>query len=77
MKILLKSNGHEHHAAILERHIKNRIPMETDAAGLTVELKIDASLGKAESYEIQSRCNGYVITGSDGLPLFVGTVNNP
>ncbi len=72
MKIALKSNGHESHARLLERHIQKRIPLESDADGLRIELEIDAGIGAPESYQITSSCQGYVITGTDCLGLYYG-----
>ena len=72
MRLTIKSNGYEAHAALLERHIKKRIPTEVGHGGLLIELRIDAAVGATESYRISSVEKGYEIVGSDVLGLYYG-----
>ena len=72
MKIVLKSNGYESHASLLEKHIKKRIPAELGNEGLAIELKIDASIGAPESYRITESAARWLIEGSDTLGLYYG-----
>lgn len=72
MRLTIKSNGYEAHAALLERHIKKRIPAEVGYGGLLIELRIDAAVGATESYRISPIEKGYEIVGSDVLGLYYG-----
>ena len=72
MKITLRSNGFFNHGALLEKHLKKRIPVELCEDGLLVELAVNKALGKAESYEITPVDGGYTITGADEAGLYYG-----
>ena len=72
MKITILSNGNDKHAELMSRTIGARIPAEYTDGGLTVELTIDSSIGKAESYEITENNGEYKITGTDSLGLYHG-----
>ena len=72
MNIVLKANGYERHASLLEKHIKKRIPAEVGNEGLAIELKIDAGIGAPESYRISESGDRWLIEGSDTLGLYYG-----
>lgn len=72
MNIVLRANGYDNHAQLLEKHIKRRIPAQIGNEGLVLELKIDAGIGAPESYEILPVLGGYQIVGADSLGLYYG-----
>ena len=72
MNIVLRTNGYDNHAQLLEKHIKRRIPAQIGNEGLVLELKIDAGIGAPESYEILPALGGYQIVGADSLGLYYG-----
>ena len=72
MNIVLRTNGYDNHAQLLEKHIKRRIPTQIGNEGLVLELKIDAGIGAPESYEILPALGGYQIVGADSLGLYYG-----
>ncbi len=72
MKLSIIDHGHEKQAALLQKTISKRIPVEIEKTGLLLELKIDSTLGASESYRIEAVDYGYCITGSDDLGLYYG-----
>jgi len=72
MKLNIVSNGNEKHAELMLRKISERIPVEITDGGLAVSLRIDPSIGRAESYEISEKDGVYIINGSDSLGLYYG-----
>ena len=72
MKINIYDNGYEIQKDILERTIKNRIPMEQSEDGLKIELCINNVIGAEESYQIVEEDGGWKIIGSDEAGLIYG-----
>ena len=72
MTINVKSNGYSMHEKLLRERISQRITAEFCDGGLTIELAVDESLGKKESYSISKVADGYLIKGSDELGLYYG-----
>jgi hypothetical protein len=52
MKIELKNNGYVKHAELFLKTVGDRIPLELEDGGMVIELKIDSSIAKAESFSI-------------------------
>ena len=57
MKIKVLSNGHEQHAALLQKKVNARIPAQW-GEGMEIALAVDATIGVAESYCIAQTANG-------------------
>ena len=72
MKLLIQDNGFASHAKLLRERISERVPTELCPGEMTVTLKVDASIGKEESYCICSAQNEWQITGSCELGLYYG-----
>ncbi|MBQ8415687.1 MAG: hypothetical protein IJX13_02125, partial [Clostridia bacterium] len=72
MKLLIQDNGFASHAKLLRERISERVPTELCPGEMTVTLKVDASIGKEESYRICSAQNEWQITGSCELGLYYG-----
>ena len=71
MHITVKNNGHEKHEKLLTRAINERIALD-DKDKLSIELIIDGTLGKEESYKIEEVDGTWHIVGSDNLGLYYG-----
>lgn len=72
MKIELKNNGYVKHAELFLKTVGDRIPLELEDGGMVIELKIDSSIAKAESFSICGEGKNWCITGSDELGLYFG-----
>lgn len=72
MKLNLKANGHEDHARVLIKKLTARIPVEHCEDGLLIELIIDESIAKEESYYIKAINGGFAVAGNDTLGLYYG-----
>jgi len=72
MKLLIQSNGHDAHAGILLKKIKERIPVEEAEGGIAVVLEIDPTIAPAESYEIVKSNDAWHVIGSCTLGLYYG-----
>ncbi|MBE6589763.1 MAG: hypothetical protein E7643_06250 [Ruminococcaceae bacterium] len=72
MKLYIKANGNTLHEQLLMRRLKERIPVTLSEAGYRIDLRIDAAIGKEESYQILSDTDGCSVVGSCSLGLFFG-----
>ena len=72
MKVIVIDNGFERHRNLFEKTIKERIPVRFTEGGMEIELCMDETIGKAESYIITSEANKYIITGADERGLYYG-----
>ena len=72
MKIKLKDNGHKFQAELLSRNIEERIPVQHGADGLVINIDINQTLGRSESYQIFKQNEVWNIIGSDELGLNYG-----
>lgn len=72
MKINLNVNGLEQHGSLFIKTVQNRIRAEFAEDGIAVVLKVEPSLGPAESYRIMPVTGGWEIVGSDELGLYFG-----
>ena len=72
MKINLKTNGFLKHGELFSQTVAARIPVDFISDGVTVELNVDKSIAKAESFSICKNKDTWSITGSDELGLYFG-----
>ena len=64
--------GYTKHARLLLKHMGTKIPVQCSEEGLRVELGVDNTIGKAESYRIMATEGGFKIVGSDEAGLYYG-----
>lgn len=73
MKLNLRTNSFPKHESMLKTRLEERIPVEYNEGGLTIEFKLDDSFCKKESYKIEEiSCGNWVITGADEMGLYHG-----
>lgn len=72
MKIKLQSNGFAKHEELFRKTVSRRIPVEFTDGGMTVELRIDPTVSKKESFQIRGEGFFWSIIGSDELGLYYG-----
>ena len=72
MKIQIRADGYDRHAALLLRKIAERVEVEESAGGMMIELAVDAARGPSESYEIQCERETVRVIGTDELGLSHG-----
>lgn len=73
MKINLKTGAFPKHEAMLKTRLEERIPVEYEENGLTIEFKLDNSFCKKESYKIEETYkDNWLITGADDMGLYHG-----
>ena len=72
MNIKIINNGFVKHSNLLERCIKERILYKVADGGMNIELCINESIGKEESFVIESRNNSWKIIGADARGLYYG-----
>ena len=72
MKIDLRANGFDYHAALFRKTVQKRIAADFTSDGLSIAFTIDPNLGKAESYQISGNDHTWLITGADEAGLYYG-----
>ena len=72
MKISINANGNLRHEKILKDRLSERINADFEDGGLLIDLSIDSSLAKAESFVIEEKDGAFYIKASDSLGLFYG-----
>ncbi|MBR6719658.1 MAG: hypothetical protein IKL74_01965 [Clostridia bacterium] len=68
----INSNGNQKHEEILKKRLSERLDAEFSDGGLLIDLSIDSSIEKAESFIIEEKDGGFYIKASDSLGLFYG-----
>ena len=64
MKIRIDDHGHADHKQVLLEVIRERIPAEEAPEGLKISLRMDATIGPAESYRVDAAADGFTVTGT-------------
>jgi len=72
MQMKLIDNGFRQHGKMLCEVLKERIKLDSTGDEMRLELNVDATLGKVESYEITREENTWKISGSDEMGLYYG-----
>ena len=72
MKICLKANGFDQHAALFQKAVQKRIAADFADVGLQIEFAAEPALGKAESYQITENNGAWRITSADEAGLYFG-----
>ena len=72
MRISIISNGFEKHRELLEKCMKERVPVELDSSGMVINLKVKEDLGPKESFLIEKENDTWNIVGADEAGLYYG-----
>lgn len=72
MKIGIVSNGFEKQRELLEKCIRERIPMQSGSSGMVINLKVNEDLGPQESFLIEEKGGAWDIVGADEAGLYYG-----